>query len=300
MLTFHPLSIGDGPWIRELTYASGTQSADFNFGSMFLWDKRYRQEVCRRGERVAAIACSGAHPIFPFPVGTGELESVVEEMREYATIKGFPFEIRGVEEEHIELLEALFPGRFTITEDRDSSDYIYLAESLASLSGKKLHAKRNFINRFVQSHGDWSFKKLSHEDFPACLRLLERWDESEDTSGGSVSGERDAVLRALSHYDLLGLLGGALYVSGELIAFTIGEPLSRECFDVHFEKADASVDGAYPMINREFVRLVLSEYPDTKYINREDDMGLDNLRQSKLSYHPDHLLMKHTAHWRED
>ena len=68
--------------------------------------------------------------------------------------------------------------------------------------------------------------------------------------------------------------------------------------DVHFEKALAEIDGAYPMINREFSRHVLEIYPQVKYLNREDDMGLESLRRSKLSYHPEYILMKYTAHWR--
>lgn len=297
MLSFHPLSIEDKPWVDKHVFESGSRSADFNFGSMFMWDGRYRQQVCDFGGRLIVLAQAHDTPIFPFPVGSGALAPAVEAMGGYAFANAFPFVIRGVEESGRAELERLFPGRFDFTEDREFEDYIYSAEKLSTLSGKKLHAKRNFINRFNDEH-EWRFCPLEKRHFPACLALLEKWSCGEPAaSAGSIDGEHAAILRGLTHYDELGLLGGALFAEGEMIAFTIGERIAADTVDVHFEKAESEINGAYAMINREFVKLLLQEYPDIKYINREDDMGLDNLRQAKLSYHPEYILRKFTARW---
>lgn len=296
MLTFHPLGIEDKTWIDERVFASGTRSADYGFGSMFMWDGRYRQLVCDFGGRLIALAHAHGSPIYPFPVGSGELAPVIEAMREYACANGFRFVIRGVEESGLSELERLFPGKFSFTEDREFADYIYDAEKLDTLAGKKLHAKRNYVNRFCAAR-EWSFRELEKGDFPACLELLGRWRADEPEYGDDASGEHAAIMRGLEHYDGLGLVGGALFVDGELIAFTVGERISADTADVHFEKALAEIDGAYPMINREFVRLLRARWPELRYINREDDMGLENLRQSKLSYHPEFLLRKFTATW---
>ncbi len=296
MLTFHPIGIGDKDWIDKRVFASGTRSADYSFGSMFMWDGRYRQLVCDFGGRVITLAHAHGAPIYPFPVGTGELEGVIGAMREYAQANGFPFVIRGVEESGLAELERLFPGKFTFTEDREYADYIYSAEKLDSLSGKKLHAKRNYVNRFCAER-EWSFRELGKEDFPECLSLLRRWRAGEQEYDDDVSGEHAAIMRGLEYYDALGLVGGALFVGGEMAAFTVGERISADTADVHFEKAVAEIDGAYPMVNREFVRLLRGRWPELEYINREDDMGLENLRRSKLSYHPEYLLRKFTAVW---
>ena len=296
MLTFHPLSIEDKTWIDERVFASGTRSADYSFGSMFMWDGRYRQLVCSFGGRLIALAHAHGAPIYPFPVGTGELRPVIEAMREYAEANNFDFVIRGVEESGLEQLENLFPKKFSFTEDREFADYVYRAEKLDTLSGKKLHAKRNYVNRFCAER-EWSFRELRKEDFKRCMDLLKRWRAGEQEYDDDVSGEHAAIMRGFEHYDALGLVGGALFVEGDMIAFTIGERISRDTVDVHFEKAVAEIDGAYPMVNREFVRLLRARWPEIEYINREDDMGMENLRQSKLSYHPEYLLRKFTAAW---
>lgn len=298
MLTFHPLGIEDKSWIDERVLASGTRSADYSFGNMFMWDGRYRQLVCDFGGRLVALVHAHGAPIYPFPVGSGELEPVIMEMRGYAGENGFSFVIRGVEEYGREQLERLFPGKFAFTEDRELDDYIYSAEKLDTLSGKKLHAKRNYVNRFCAGR-EWRFRALEREDFPECLKLLRLWRSEGKEHDDYASGEHAAIVRAFEYYNELELVGGALFDEGALIAFTVGERISADTADVHFEKADAEIDGAYAMINREFVRLLRSRWPDIEYINREEDMGLENLRRSKLSYHPEYLLRKFTAVWRD-
>ena len=300
MLTFLPLSLTDKPKIKLAAAAENTRSADYCFGNMFLWDETYQQMLAASGQRLVILCCSHEYPEFLFPIGSGDLAPVIEEMREYAMLCGFPLVIHGLEERHAATLDCIFPGRFLFTENREYADYIYRADKLISLNGKHLHGKRNHCNRFESEH-DWSFRALTAADEPACISLLEHWAAEETQEGsGCINGERAAILRAFEYYDALGLLGGALFAEGELVAFAIGEPISSDTFDVHFEKARADINGAYPMINREFVRLICTARPNIRYANREDDIGLDNLRRSKESYSPDILLRKFTARWKED
>ena len=58
---------------------------------------------------------------------------------------------------------------------------------------------------------------------------------------------------------------------------------------MHIEKAYADVQGAYPMINQQFVSNECGEY---QYINREEDTGAEGLRKAKLSYRPVFLVEK--------
>lgn len=303
MIQFKSIELCDKPWIDACVMAENTRSADFNFANMFLWDAEYKQSAAKIGSRMAARLDYLDVPFFAYPVGTGDLYTAIEALREYAAAQEFPFLVAGVTEETRAGLEAVYPGKLVYTPEREYFDYVYEAERLATLSGKKLHAKRNHINRFLEENPDWHFELLTEELFPECRSMLASWTENhggnEETAEG-LSAEHTAIELAFRHYDVLGLEGGALFSGEKLIAFTIGEKISADTFDIHFEKAPADVQGAYPMINREFVRLILEKHPEIKYINREDDMGLDGLRKAKLSYDPAFLVEKYSAYFKDD
>lgn len=294
MLPFHPLTLADKQWIDEICVLEDSRSADFSFTNMFLWDEKYRQQVCRLGDRLLVMTQSPHGVIFPFPIGGGELAPAVSALMEHARECGFICVLRGVETRHMEQLEALFPDRFISCHDRDYDDYLYSAEKLAALSGKKMHAKRNHINRF-ESQYSYRFEPMEPRHFSLCLDLLKKWSGAVENGEEYVSDEHRAILRAFENFETLGLAGGCLFVENSLAAFTIGDRLSSDTFNVHFEKASPDFDGAYPMINRCFVRHILELCPDIKYINREDDMGLENIRRAKMSYYPDLMVEKHSA-----
>lgn len=298
MIEFKNLELSDKAWINACAAAEDSRSADFSFANMYMWDESFRQLVAEIGGRVAAKPKYRSHPFFAFPVGSGDLRAAVEELRDYAEKKGFPFCLNGVTETHRAQLEALYPGQLQFTPDRDHFDYLYEAEKLASLSGKKLHSKRNFVNRFQAEHDNWRFTPLTAETCADCLPLLEKWEDghsADEQQKKSVQAERAAIARAFEHFDALGLEGGALYIGEEMVAFTVGEKISSDTYDVHFEKARADIPGTYPMINREFVRYILQLHPEIRYINREDDMGLEGLRKAKLSYAPVSMVEKYSV-----
>ncbi len=295
MLSFQPLKLEDKALVDKFVFEENSRSADFNFGNMYMWDEKYRQSICSYGGRLVVLAHGGGSPIFPFPIGTGELKPVVDAMRDYAAGNAFEFVIRGLEEHHKAQLESLYPAGFEFSEDRAYADYIYSIEKLSELKGKKLHGKKNYVNRFMKEN-DWCFRTMDRTHFTECIELLEMWgSEFPERENNS---EKQAILRAFESYEELGLFGGCLFREDRLIAFCIGELISRDCFNVHFEKADVSIPGSYQMINFEFAKAVRSKYFDVSYVNREDDMGIDNLRKAKMSYYPEYLLTKYSARWK--
>ena len=293
MLEFHPITLADKEWIDPIVMSENSPSADYNFGNIYLWDETFHQQVARIGDRMIALYHFEGAYFFSWPIGTGELAPVIDEMRSYAKAQGFPFVMLGVTAEHLPLVRELFGENCTVTEMRDSWDYLYSAEKLDTLSGKHLHGKRNHIHRFEQEN-DWRFAPLTVADIPACQALLDNWMEScgEDERDG-IFDEYRAIQRAFANYEALKLSGGVLWVDEKPVAFSIGEITSPDTFDAHFEKAYADINGAYPMINREFVRYIRSIYPQVQWINREDDTGRPSLRQSKLTYHPERMVEKY-------
>ena len=299
MIKFHTITLADKPWVDEIVAAENSRSADFNFGNIYMWDKKFKQLIARcDGRMLTKLRYGGAYS-FAFPIGSGPLEGAMEAIEGYAARRGWTFRLRGITEENRELLEKCYPGKFVYSEDTDCFDYIYRAESLATYSGKAMHGKKNHCNRF-EKENEWQFIPLTRPMIPQCMDMLDTW--REDNAGrldSSVTDEHDAIIRAFAAYEDLGLEGGILTVGGETVGFSIGEKISSDTFNVHFEKARIDINGAYPMVCREFTKQVLALHPEVKYINREDDMGLEPLRISKLSYKPEFMVKKYSAVYAE-
>lgn len=295
MFNLKPVTLCDKPWMDEIFALEQSRSADFNFGNIYIWDKHYSKLVGRYENRVIIKFRYRERGVFAFPVGSGPLSGIIELLHSAADAERAPLTLIGITEENLALLEDEFPGRFEFSENEDNADYIYLVQRLSTYSGKALHSKKNHCNRF-EAENDWSFVPLTREMIPACLDMLDIW--SEDNAHrlhSSIEYEHDAIIRAFAAYDRLSLEGGVLLSGGKVLGFSIGEMTCRDTFDVHFEKAERSISGAYPMVCREMCRMLSRKHPDLIYVNREEDMGLDSLRRSKLSYKPEFMLRKFTG-----
>lgn len=242
-----------------------------------------------------SLGCS-----YIYPAGQGDVAPVIRAMERDAAERDKPFRMVCLTPRQVEEMEALFPGEFHFEADRDGFDYLYEIDRLADLTGKKLHAKRNHINRFMENNPSWTYEEITPETLPACLEMDKEWYRRSMVREG-LAEERDlgdegrALRLAMEHYHELGLEGGLIRVYGEVVAFTMGDMLCADTFDVHFEKAYGELQGAYAMINREFARQVRARHPEIKYLNREDDMGVEGLRKAKGSYYPDLMVEKYFA-----
>ena len=293
-LSFSPITLAHRARYEEIT-RDLCPDADHAFANLYMWQDLYHQSIAFFDEgnchRAVIRFCTENGCRYLFPAGRGEITPVLMQMRENARQRGEFLAFVGVTEAQLQELPLSLRSEFEITENRDIADYLYSAESLATLAGKKLHAKRNHINAFTAAN-EWSVKPLEAADFDGCRAIMDIW--GKDRLDDGTRHERVAIERAFAAYEPLALHGALLIANGDPVAFTVGSMLSDDTLCVHFEKALPHVQGAYPMINREFVRMMLARFPALATVNREDDMGLETLRAAKLSYRPSMLLRKFT------
>jgi len=221
---------------------------------------------------------------------------------EDARKRGIPCRFTGLTQDDQASLEALFPGKFRYHFDRDAFDYVYDIHDLADLKGRKFQRKRNHLNRFRDANPDHTLTPITQENLPQVRLLVQRWYalRLEQDPHADFLLEQAALKKALDHLQALGLEGLLLSVDDQPVAMTLGSRLNSQTFDIHFEKALDVADGAYAAINNGFARYLREKYPEVRYLNREDDMGLEGLRKAKLSYNPDHMVDKSWAHLLED
>lgn len=184
-------------------------------------------------------------------------------------------------------------AKFNITAERNNFDYVYLAHDLINLSGRKFHGKKNHLNAFRKEYPDAVYQPITEEIIPQCREQLNLWYENHKRADDPfICYEQAAIHEIFDHFDKFKLKGGAILIGGKVAAFTFGERLNSDTAVIHVEKADSNVRGIYVAINQSFVA---NEWSDMTFVNREEDMGIDGLRQAKESYRPIKLIEKFDA-----
>ena len=272
----------------------------------YLYNHYYRTRYCVADDEVLLLMfCSDEGEVY------GSLPYCREEKIEYYfklqeiyfnEVLKLPLVITCADEEGVKLLEkgSLLSG-YEVNEIEDCKDYLYDAEAIRSLAGRKYSKKRNHINKFNQTYaGRWEYKKLIYADRLEIEDFLKGWmnkkkAEGEGEGTNEVGAEFDpfleleaeaAGIRDILHSEKLfsHIRIGGIYIDGRLEAFSVGDynPAERMAI-IDVEKANEDIPGLYQVINQQFAQ---HEYPDALLINREDDVGIEGLRQSKLSYYP--------------
>ncbi|SHG25114.1 DUF2156 domain-containing protein [Dysgonomonas macrotermitis] len=289
MINFKQIELTDRKQIDSCLENNTYRACDFCFTNMFTWNAKFKTQYDIKHKTLfLRFNEIDGKTYYMMPIGPMPVEAAIEEIMADAAACKIPFMMKGITEEMWHEINKAMPGKFDYFHERNNDEYIYLSEKLITLSGKKLQSKRNHINRFISDNPDWEYFPLtSRKDLDECAFMLDEWENIKDDKNKSLAYDYIATKLMLEHFDELQLKGGAIKVNGKIIAFTIGERLTNDTFVVHVEKAFADINGAYTIINREFIKHEASEF---KYINREEDMGLESLRQAKLSYQPEILL----------
>lgn len=294
MIFFKFVALEDKDWVMRYLKESGYRGCEYSFSTMMLWRNIYLTEVADY-EGVLCYRCHFVNDmryVYAFPAGNGDKKAAIEMMLMQASTKGQKLVIRGFEAPERDWLIKNFPDRFEISTSKDQWDYVYNVEDLSNLAGAKYHGKRNHIARFKDGD-NWHYERLNAKNAEKCWKMSEEWYRIQKANGNVGVLREQAVLRyALDHLGVLGLTGGVLYKEEEVVAFTIGEPFNEDTYHVHIEKAFSDVQGAYPMINQQYV---LHEMQGYRYVNREEDEGVAGLRRAKESYMPAFMIEKYVA-----
>lgn len=298
MIDFQKLDISKKAEYEKYIRSSGERCCIYSFANLFLWG---RQRCAIVEDHLVLFSQFNRKSVYPFPVGWGDKKAVLDAIIQDARERGIPCRITGMNDADRQILEELYPGQFRIHCDRGGADYVYDINDLADLKGRKFQKKRNHLNKFRSLFPDHRVEPLSRENAGAVKQLLEQWyaEHLAADPEADYHMERAALEKALKHFEALGMEGLVLYDADRVLAFTMGSFLSEETCDVHFEKA-LDAEGAYTAINQAFAAYLREKHPRLKFLNREEDMGLEGLRKAKLSYNPHHMVEKCWACLLED
>ena len=297
MIDFKKLDPANKAAYDQYLLHCGQRGCEYNFANLYLWG---RQRAAFLGENLVFFSQFNQRSVYLFPLCRGDLKQVLDAIIHDAHARGIPCRLTSLTHEDCDKLEALYPGQFRIHHDRSTFDYLYSIDELATLKGKKFQKKRNHLNKFKLLHPKYRLEPITEENTPAVSALLDKWyaDRLAADPTADFQMEQAAIYRALRHREALGMEGLALWDKEQLLAIAMGSPLSENTFDVQFEKAID--ESAYVAICSGFAAHLQEKYPHLQYLNREDDLGIEGLRKSKLAYNPVLLIEKHWACLKED
>ncbi len=290
-LQFEPVRLEMRELVHRYIKPLQVENSEYTFPSLLMWGQGGYIHIAQEMD-VLYILYTFPHlapfMLAPLPLDPADYPRAIARAAAHLRGMGYAPSFRGIAQAWAPYFEA---AGYILEEDRDNFDYVYNMEDLRTLTGKRYHGKRNHINQFLSQY-TYTYEPVTPALVPECMEVYEKWLEGRDLEVFGVQGERVALEIGFAHMQELELVGGAIRMDGKLRAFSLGERISQNMAVIYFEKADADVPGLYPLINREFVA---HAWTDVRYINREEDMGLEGLRRAKLSYYPAYLLKKYRA-----
>lgn len=280
------LIVSDRELIESFLKLTDYEGYNYNFNTMMMWNHAYhiRYEVC--DQFLILLYQYEKQYFWLMPLCRKEYYlQAVDRMQLISDQEKIPFVMSYVEEPFKLWMEEQYGDRFTFSFSQDFSEYIYSCEMNITLAGRKMVKRRNHFNAFLREHPDYEYKNLEASDLDDVRACLARWEqekENEETQE-DISSEHKGIMDLLKNFSRLDYKGGCIYLDGQMEAFIIGSGLGKDSVEIHIEKANADIRGLYVAVLKEFLA---HNFPDALWINREEDMGYENLRKAKMQLHP--------------
>ncbi len=272
------------PLMKDFLTRYPRESCDYNVTNIISWGQIYRNHLLLWQDNLVIYNPKYQYILFPLGDNFSEqdLADLVLRFREY-----FPkAELILIPEDYI-LSHPKLGEYFSFTEDRSWADYVYEVDKLAKLSGKRLAKKKNLVSQFIRSHPDYKVLPITSDKSGVLIEFTHKWRRERSAEGIYLMTEIKAIENTLNIWDELPTEGIIICLHNRIAAYSIYSPQTADMVSEHFEKFDPDKKGSAQLINWETARYLQGRY---KYINREQDLGLEGLRQAKLSYEPEYMV----------
>ncbi|MEF9919987.1 MAG: phosphatidylglycerol lysyltransferase domain-containing protein [Erysipelotrichaceae bacterium] len=286
---FETLTIDDISLVMKYLKLASYEESNHNIVNMILWMDVYPLWKCYNEHYLLLLGIHEKKLFLYMPLCKPEyFKEAILKAKSIFDFYKMPFILSCFTKEAMDITTEVFPN-YHACSVRDSFDYVYECEKLRTFSGKKLQKKRNHLNAFYTLYENhYLYESLNANNALECIVFLDEW--KKDNEDEFLNQERIGVKRLLRNWDLLPQKGGIIRIDGEIKAFTIGSLLSSNMCQINVEKGDDEIRGIYQAMVKEFLT---REFLDCTYVNREDDMGKENIRSAKEAYHPIFMIEKY-------
>lgn len=269
---------------------------DYTLGIIHMWRDLYHYEYVIFEDVLIYKAKFSKGYYFSVPIGCFRVQKVFDGLEEYAKAHNLPLKFWAMTEDGVRMLQQRYgENRIRAVASEDWFDYLYNAEDICSLAGRKYSGQRNHINRFQKEYGEPVFQRITGENLEEAKAFFEKCSAEMDREGVVALEENVRARELLDYLDVMKLDAGVLRVGGPegpIVGLSIGERFLDTLY-VHVERADRNYMGSYQTLVQSFAREFTDE--SIQFINREEDDGQEGLRRSKQSYHPCAMLKKYVV-----
>lgn len=292
-MQFFDIDISTKETIKSFFSAQRVEASDMLFGNLYIWhfSRTIRYAITHDCLVVLTKFPNESYPFIFYPLGSGDRKGAITAMQEYFLDNQMPFSLRSLESYQSAELAQFFPNAFEITPNRDRFDYIYNVNELIALVGRTLHKKKNHLNRFFNLYPDFAYERVDSSNAMEVLEAYSAWFELGEKTDG-LKNEMLGIKATLQNFSALDMKGGIIRIDGKIAAFSLGEQINTDSVVIHIEKGNTFYAGIYQAINQQFLK---NEWAHLRFVNREEDLGIEGLRKAKMSYKPVRFVEKSTA-----
>ena len=286
MLEFYDIEIEDLKKIREIISNNNIISSLYSVYNLYALRKKYNTKIAYDNNTLYIQQIN--RNSYLYPIGSEDLKISINKLQEHAKMNNYKFNLWGLTSEMVDRLEDKYPNTFIIKEIPDWSDYIYETDKL--FNNKIIKKHRKFIS---QNNNRYEIEKISKSNIKEIIEFQHKWmkdnaDDSDDIV--SLNFENESILESLTIWDKLPLIGFCVKVDGIIVAFDYGFMQTPDCFMIHVIKTDKTIKGLTPFIFKYLIEAI-----NVKYINFEEDIGIEGLRTFKTRLEPSFMLKKYKA-----
>lgn len=295
MMNYKEIEISDFNEIDEILKKYNIEDCDHCFSAIYIWSFRHRVEFSiYEGTLFLRMKDEDTY-WYLSPVGEMPFEDAVKIIFEQGKNDNVNVTIFAIDKAQKNAVKKSFGETINIVDDRDGADYIYKTEDLSFLQGKNYQKKRNHCSRFERENPDYTFNLITKENVERIKQFEIDWcNKNNSDRMDDLISEQKGILSLLDNMDKIDVFGAFIENKNGIVAFTLACPINDRMVDIIVEKAYHDVNGAYAIINRDFAKNCLQNY---EFINREDDLGYENLRKAKMSYYPYEIKEKYFAEY---
>lgn len=279
-MTEKTLSLEHQGLITSLCTNVAIPLSEYNFANLYLFRKVHQYQLIDETNSeyyIKGVSYHGTSFLMPL-FHPKNWASCIQIARAYHADYLFPIPEEWFEDVHAQ--------GYSLKTSEDDSDYLFDAESIRTYPGRHLDGQRNHVRGFLSNH-TVNVVILTVETVSKARYVIDQWAREKNEQ--QTSDDVEACIEGVECAELLGLQGWIYEVDGSPSGLLLGGPLTDSIYTYHFSKTCSGYRGLTTFMHQDVAKQIDRKYTS---LNWEQDLGMQGLRHSKRSYHPQALAKK--------